>query len=380
MRIMHVITGLNGGGAEGMLYRMIAEDQQNTHSVVSLMDGGVYGEPLTALGIQVFTLNMPRSKITWYGVRTLFALMRSMQPDVVQTWMPHANLLGGVIARFAGLKTVIWGIRGAYDKSRSSVPTRIVHWLSARLSNRTPRFIVSNSEHAKTTHMEFGYAAQKMRVIPNGFSFEKFRPDPFAKAKVMAEFSIMPNTVLLGMVARYDIYKDHENLFKALAQISNSNSSFTCLLVGAGMEPSNEPLMRLIRQYNMQNHVLLLGARQDIPCLMAALDLHILSSAGESFPNVLAEAMACGTPCVTTDVGDAARIVGNMGWVVPPFDAHAMSEAIGEAIEQLKNTEQWTTRKNACLNYVNTKFSLDSMIALYHFLWEEALSGRCTSD
>jgi glycosyltransferase involved in cell wall biosynthesis len=135
------------------------------------------------------------------------------------------------------------------------------------------------------------------------------------------------------------------------------------------MNVSNYELCRLVENQGVKNNVLLLGERNDIPSVMNALDIHVLCSLGEAFPNVLAEAMACGTPCVTTDVGDAAIIVGDTGWIVPPSSSKLLANAISEAITEMQNAEKWGMRRSMCRDRVALNFSLERMVDNYHNVW-----------
>jgi glycosyltransferase involved in cell wall biosynthesis len=370
MRIAHVITGLGNGGAEGVLHRLVTHDIRNTHFVISLQDAGLYGERLVRQGISLYTLDMPRGRLQWKGVAKLFSIYRIIKPDVVQTWMYHADLLGGMVAKLLGIKAIIWGIRGAYDKNNTSIKTKLTIYACSRLSKWIPSKIVSNSEHAKQAHEHIGYTKKKIMVIPNGFSFVKFKPDDKAKNEICSWFKLSPNDILLGMVARFDAYKDHENLFRALARLLKMTQQFKCLLIGPGMESANKALVNMIQHYELQDIVILCGPQEEVYKFMAALDVHVLSSLGESFPNVLAEAMACGVPCVTTNVGDAASIVNDTGWIVPPSNPNALAAALNEAINERHTFSGWESRQQACIQRVNSQFNLTRMIENYNALWK----------
>jgi glycosyltransferase involved in cell wall biosynthesis len=376
MKILHIITGLSNGGAEAVLYRLTTNDHKNTHEVISLMDEGVYGELLTRAGIRVYALHMPRGRLSIKGVIYLYQLVRSIKYDVIQTWMYHADLIGGLVARIAGAKIVVWGIRGPFDRKKTSFFSTVIIYLCAFFSRWVPIAIISNSEHASEVHRKVGYAPNKLVNIPNGYLFNQFRPDESAKSKLLLELNLNPDIVLIGMVARFDPYKDHETLFEALSILARNGRLVTCLLVGTGMSMTSQPLAYLIKKNSVQHLVKLLGPRFDIPKIMAALDVHVLSSSAESFPNVLAEAMACGTPCVTTNVGDAALIVGNTGWVVPHSDASALAGAIQAALEEMKDSSKWEVRKGACRNCVVESYSLDKMIESYFKLWVKVVSNK----
>jgi glycosyltransferase involved in cell wall biosynthesis len=369
MKVLHLITGLCNGGAEANLYRLVTSDEKNSHYVVSLMNHGIYGDALIGDGISVYALDMPRGRLTLKGVCNLYTYLRMISPDVVQTWMYHADLLGGLVARLAGVKTVVWGIRGPLNWKRMSLRTRAIVRLCVLLSRIVPTSIISNSRHAAVAHIEAGYPKAKMVIIANGYSVNEFRPSRTAKFEMKICLGLKSDIVLIGMVARFDPHKDHENLFAALEILSQKNVRMCFLLVGPDMTKANRPLVELLDKYGVEDMVQLSGPCSNIPRVMAALDLHVLSSVAESFPNVLAEAMACCTPCVTTDVGDAALIVGDTGWIVPPSNSIALAEAIESALNMMKDPVVWNDRKKASRRRIKEVFSIDTMIAAYTNAW-----------
>lgn len=369
-RILHVITGLSDGGAEAVLFRLCATDSITHHHVVSLMDAGKYGPLLENVGVSVTCLNMPRGRATFTGLSKLWRLIRKERPDVVQTWMYHADLLGGVIARLAGSPNVNWGIHNTtLSPGESTTTTILVAKLCARLSRFVPRHIVCCAERARTVHVALGYNHDRMRVIPNGYDLAVFRPDEPAGDALRATLAIELDEPLLGFVARYDAQKDHANLLQSLALLKARGLQPKCLLVGTGMESDNQPLIAMVSELGLTGQIRLLGRRDDIPAVMNALDLHVMSSAfGEAFPNVLAEAMACGTPCISTDVGDAAAIVGETGWIVPPRDPEALAGAIAEALA-LRNAAGWAQRQLAARRHIVANYAIDKMVERFHAVW-----------
>jgi glycosyltransferase involved in cell wall biosynthesis len=376
MRICHVITDLGNGGAEVVLYRLCTHDKQNRHTVISLMDFDKYGALLEASGIAVYGLDMPRGRVTLTGLWRLWRLLRSEHPDVVQTWMYHADFIGGIMARLARIPIVCWGIRHSnLEPGKTARLTILIARVCARLSHWIPYAIVSCSAKAAAVHQALGYAPGKFTIIPNGYNIVEFTPDSEARAQLRHKWEINEQTILFGMVARYDPQKDHANLVNALRLINHKKESFKCVLVGAGMDANNHELCRLIENQGVRDKVLLLGERPDIPGVMNALDIHVLSSVGEAFPNVLAEAMACGTPCVTTDVGDAAVIVGDTGWVVPHSNSGLLANAISEAIAEMQDSEKWAVRKSMCRDRVVLNFSLERMVDNYHNVWRSFMSS-----
>jgi glycosyltransferase involved in cell wall biosynthesis len=367
--VLHVITGLNDGGAEAALFRLCTHDKKLRHHVVSLMGAGKYGPLLQQAGIDVSCLNMPRGRVSFAGLQQLWRLVQTTRPAVVQTWMYHGDLVGGIAARLAGVSNVSWGIHNTVlVRGESTATTIMVAKLCAMLSRLVPRRIVCCAERARAVHVDLGYDRGRMRVIPNGYDLSVFQPDQRAGAKLRTDLGLRPDGPLVGFVARYDSQKDHATLFRSLALLKARDQQPTCLLVGAGMTPDNQALTSMLDAHGLTDRVHLLGRRDDIPAVMSALDLHIMSSSAEAFPNVLAEAMACGTPCVSTDVGDAATIVGDTGWIVPIRQPEALASAILEALA-LRHTEQWQDRRLAARARIIDNFAIARMVGRYHEAW-----------
>jgi glycosyltransferase involved in cell wall biosynthesis len=218
--------------------------------------------------------------------------------------------------------------------------------------------------------VKIGYAKDKVRIIPNGYDLTRLQPDPVAGVQMRGELNVLLGKPLIGMVARFDVQKDHPNLIAALGKLKQRGLNFHCLLVGGGMTLENAVLRKLLAEHEVSNHVTLMGRQNDIATIMNALDVNVLSSLGEAFPNVLAEAMACGTPCVTTDVGDAAYIVGETGWIVPPQDSNALAVSIEAALVCLADPARWALRQRAARLRIAEHFTMEQMVDLYHQAWQ----------
>jgi glycosyltransferase involved in cell wall biosynthesis len=374
MKVTHVITGLNDGGAEGVLFRLCNYDKENIHNVICLTALGRYGPLLRAKGVDVLALNMKRSFPSPLAFLRLVLYLRAYKPEIVQTWMYHADFFGGCAARIAGIKSVVWGIRSSILVSQhSKQATIIVSRLLSLLSYWIPCRIVVCAQKAMDVHVTIGYDRKKMRVIFNGYEIVNSNFQEDSRQNLRKSLGIKFSTKLIGMVARFDPYKDHSNLLHAVSILCKKGINLKCVLVGAGIETKNECLRNLIAKLSLNDVVFLLGQRDDIPTIMGSIDLHILSSFAEGFPNVVAEAMACGTPAVVTDVGDAALIVGDTGWVVPPRNSLALATAIEIALHETSDPA-WRTRCNAVRSRIRYNFGIDQMIENYQRIWNEAKS------
>lgn len=371
-RIVHIITGLSQGGAEGNLYRLVCATRDSWNpAVISLADEGFYGERLRSLGVSVFCCRLNEPGRALAGWRGLLHFLRRAQPDVTQTWMYHADLLGGAAARLAGCRSVVWGIRNLrFAGGRASWSARLALRLSAWLSGAIPAAIVSCSQAAAVEHVRRGYARDKIVVIPNGYDCARLNVGKVAGEGVRAQWGIRPEDFLIGMVARWDPLKDHATLTAALSRLRQSCARARGALIGPGMERGNTELMQLLQSNGLERDLVLAGPREDIAEVMSALDLHVLSSRSEAFPNVVAEAMACGTPCVVTAVGDAALIVGEQGWCVAPGDVAALHEALQAAVSTLTGSGAERLRA-ACRQRIAELFSEQRMVGRFEDIWRQ---------
>ncbi len=375
-KVMHVITGLNQGGAEGVLLRLISGTQESyEHTVVSLIADGVVGPKIRALGVEVITLDMPRGRLTLRGLWRLRQAIAKARPDVIQTWMFHADLVAGLVAKLAGNPPVVWGIRHSdLDDGATKRSTRVVASLGSRLSGCVPTSVVWNSREAMRMHFARGYHPRDARVIPNGFNMGQLHPDQVARDRVRQELSVGSSELLVGDIAHWSPEKDHDNLFKALAILKSRGTMVRCLLAGNGMTDDNEGLIAAIARHGLSDDVMLLGFRSDVPDLFNAIDLNVLPSlGGEGFPNAVGEAMACGTPCVVTDVGDAAMIVGDVGWVVPPREPDLLADAIDQALQAIQS--DGPTLSTKCRSRIAENFGLEAMCNAFIDVWTDVARG-----
>ncbi|CAB3638198.1 glycosyltransferase [Achromobacter sp. SIMBA_011] len=377
LRVVHVIAGLGQGGAESVLWRLATYPGQAVeHIVVSLTDEGVYGERLRAAGVTVQTLDMPRGRITLGGFLALRRLIAAARPDAVQTWMYHADLIGGLAARLAGVRAVAWGIRnsGAHLE-RSSRSARMVLRACALLSGVLPGAIVCAAQDAAERHAAKGYRRDRMVVIANGYDLSRYAPDAAARERVRGQWGLAGDVPVIGCVARWDPLKDHANLLRAVAALvrDGRDGGLRCVLVGRGMTVDNPELMALVDKLDLRERLVLAGPSDDVPAVMNGLDLHVLSSCAEGFPNVVAEAMACGAYCVATDVGDAAYIIGDTGVVVPPEQPEALARGIETALREVAARGRGRAGE-AGRARVLENFDLARMVQSYAAVWRR-LSG-----
>lgn len=371
--IVHVITSLGDGGAEAILYQLCAHESTYRHHVVSLTGAEKYSAPLRQLGVEVHHLNMPRGRPTFSGICKLWRMLRLQRPQLVQTWMYQADFLGGLTARAAGCKNIFWGIHHAsLDPACTSRATLVVARANASLSGVLPTAMVCVSEASMQAHVDIGYRRNKMRVVHNGVDVQRFQPRQKIGLALRQRWGVPDDVPLLGMVARYNPVKDHQGLLKALVLLRQRGVVFRCVLVGNGLNEHASDVVELIKSYHLREDVVLAGPIEDVPAVMNALDLHLLTSTSEGFGNVVAEAMACGTPAVATAVGCVGDMIGELGWVVPHSDPVQLADAIEQALQHRQDIQRWSQLQRAVRARIVQGFSSASMVDGYQKTWQMA--------
>ncbi len=356
-----------------MLLRLLSrlDRQRFMPSVISLIQLGPVSEKIEGLGIPVRSLGMQPGKPNLASIGRLLRWIRQDRPHVMQTWMYHADLLGGVAARLAGHIPIAWGVRHSDPLTQGYGPLTVpTVKLCARLSRWIPKRIVCCSEASREAHVAFGYTADKMVVIPNGVDLTALKPDPVARRLTRQALGIPTEASVIGLVGRFHPQKDHQNFVCAAKRLVSMRPSVHFILCGEGVTWNNRELAAWIDDAGIRENCRLLGRREDVPQLMASFDLATSSSCfGESFANVVSEAMSCGVPCVVTDVGDSAHIVGPTGIVVPPRDA----EALARAWEHMLNLgqEQLLRTGLQARQRIKDNFDLPNIVDRYQTMFDD---------
>lgn len=373
-RLTFLTTGLMTGGAEMMLLKLCSRLDRHRFapSVVSLSAAGALQSRLRSLGVPVYSAGMRRGWPSLSGLLRLRAVMATLQPDVIQGWMYHGNLAAMLLGHN---RPVVMGIRQSlYGLDKERALTRGVIRFGAWLS-RYASSVVYNSQTSARQHEAFGFAVSRTRIIPNGFDTNLFCPDPSAASRIKHELGLSDDVILIGLIGRYHPMKDHRTFLSAAALLSQRFPAARFLLAGTGVDAGNTELATLIGTLGLSRRILLLGERNDMPQINAALDIASSTSAwGEGFANVVGEAMSCGVPCVVTDIGDSAWVVGDAGQVVPAGDPQAMAEA-WESLIELGGSGREALGRRARQRIVEC-FSLESVVKRYEKLYENVIMRR----
>lgn len=337
-KVVFLIRDLNYGGAQRQLVTLVkALHQEDCFDVTVLhfYSGGPLLKDLIDSGIPTISLEKQErwDVLGFFG--RLFGHLKRIQPDVLHGYLGESNIVTMFLKPFFLSTRIIWGIR------ESNTPSARYGWLESllsqlhRLLSSFTDLIVVNSHTGKADYLTQGYAAGKMVVISNGIDTERFQPDPEVGTKVRSEWGISENTILIGLVGRLAPMKDHQTFLKAAALLSKEREDVRFVCVGVGEENYAKELYQLTDDLGISEKIIWAGGRSDMPAVFNALNIACSSSSdGEGFPNVIGEAMACGVPCVVTDVGDSAWIVGDKGVVVPPKNPEALKTAINQLIDK----------------------------------------------
>jgi glycosyltransferase involved in cell wall biosynthesis len=360
-RVLFIVRSLEGGGAERQLCVLAAGLQHVGHhvGVAVFYPGGPYAEQLlSGSGVELISL----AKRNVYETVRFFwraaGVVRRFRPNVIHGYMDLGNLVAAVMRIAAPRATVAWGLRNAdVTLPRGDHLGRVVAELCRGLS-WTANVIISNSREAAAHHVRRGYPRGRIRVIPNGIDTRAFRPDPEGRARVRAEWGVGAGERLIGIVGRLHPAKGHDTFLAAATRLAARRSDVRFVCVGNGDEPYRSELLRRMGDTGLGERLRHVPFRRDIPAVYNALDLATSASISESFPNVLAEAMACGVPCVATDVGEARLILGELGTVVRPRDPEALATAWDAAVSSLDPS--WSA---ACRARVVEHFGVERLVS-----------------
>ena len=377
MKILHLIPALAVGGAEIVLKQLLLHPKSELHEsyVLCLGEPGEIGTQLEAGGVKVRALGVSlKNPTSLTRLLSLKAVVADFGPDLIQTWMYHANLLAALFITGSKRPPVVWALhQDITDRSWIKPSTWEVIRLGARFSKSYPARIVSVSERAVESHAEIGYQRDKFTVIPNGFHIPDLDQSGRPKLALTTELGLSGGSQLVGFFARFHPMKDHANFLAAAEIVHTHLPAVHFVLAGRQVDWDNPALVSEVKARNLNGVVHLLGQRNDVSRLLPSLDLYTISSRSEGFPLSVGEAMAACVPCVVTDVGDAAKLVGEIGLVVPPKDPTALADA------WMRILRMSAAERNAlglrARGRIVSQFSLDKMAETYNQIYNQVTGG-----
>ncbi len=373
--VCHVITSTAAGGAENQLLQLVRGGEQTgvRHRVICLGREGVLAPELARAGSHPLCLGLePGPGALLRGLPRLAALLRRLRPELVQSWLYHADLMGLLASRLAGCPPLIWTLRCSdMDLSRYFWATRLVLKANTRLS-RLPAAIVANSHSGARWHADLGYFRRRLLVIPNGFDTRRFRPDPGARRRLRRRLGLEEGHLLVGHLARWDPMKDQATLLEGFALALAEEPRLRLLMLGPGLEEGN-PGLAACRRPPLAGRCFLLGYQARVEPWLAALDLHLLSSRSEGLCNAVGETMAAGVPNLVTDTGDNRRLVGDTGLVVAPGRPRELARALLQMAAWSEDRRR--RRGQAARRRIQDAYSLAAMRSAYAGLYRHLLGG-----
>lgn len=376
-KICHIITSLGAGGAEGTLVKLVMNENYHEHIIITLTGKGKYFEKLIKNNYKVYDLNFKNKFFVLLNFLKLVLLIKKINPDAVQTWLYHADLLGGLAAKICFVKNIIWNIRTSYLPSNYKLTTILTIKLCACLSWFIPKKIITCAKSTLSIHEDLGYCVEKFEVIFNGFILPK---DEIMNKKLFFEnLDLSDKDFNIIFVGRFAPQKDHNNFLRAIELFRRNYPVFLNLnlnIIFIGKDTSEILKNNKWFDANSLNLKLItINNTNNIYKYFSHMDLSVLSSSyGEAFPNVLAESMLCGVPCIATDVGDSKAILGNNGWIVRPSSPKELSEALFEAINtiHLKPKNKKRIAEN-CKSKVLSEYTLETMVNRYKDLYSNVI-------
>jgi len=366
-KVLHIITSTNVGGAESMLYKYLANSDRSllNHHVISLSGLGNIGLKIRSVGVPVYALSSSIYSIR--GLKELHSVFKSIDPNIIQSWLYHSDFISLLLKVFNPNVILCWNIR-SYKVCRYKVLTCFLVRLLA-LFSRIPNVVIINSIASQEHHKKIGYKPKRWEYIPNGFDTNLFKQKQDLSCKLKRELGIHPDALLIGMVARFSSEKDHKTFLHACFLINNIFPDVHYILIGINVDSSNTDLSNIISELHLNSRVHLLGERDDVQSIMSCFDIACSSSIDEAFPNVVGEAMSSAVPCVVTNVGDSALLVGDTGMVVESKSPKKIADA---CIELLKKPEY--IRRQIGLNArqrIIDNFSIDQISSRYDQIYTE---------
>lgn len=373
VRICLLIRQLNLGGAQRQLLTLASglDKDRFTVSVVTFYPGGVFATECAQLpGVELESLNKRgRWDLALFPLR-LLAYLRKARPGILYSFLGGGNLFAALLKPLLPGTKLIWGIRSsAADSGRYDFAQRITLDMERRLSFLPVR-IVANSEAGTRDAIAAGFPASKVVTITNGIDADRFAPCPEAARSLRSSLGLAPQVLMVGMVARFDPMKDHATFFEAAARLRLKHPELALMLIGSGPLEAVTAARRMAEELGLAPVCHWLGIREEMSAIYSAMDLLVLCSVfGEGLPNTVAEAMACGVPCVVTDVGDSALLVGDTGVVVPPADPRALADGMDRLLKRLEAEPDLRVRsRQRIIDHYSPQKMVNGTVAIFNQL------------
>lgn len=380
MSILFLLRSLNVGGAERQLLLLASGLQQHGYSVkvVIFYAGSPLEQEAKALGVQIVDL---KRQGRWDLIPFFLRLVRFIkreQPEILHSYLQVPNIWSAFVKLVLPDTKVVWGIRA------SNIEWKDYGWQwqatdkAESLLANIPDWMICNSSAGLEHHVQKGYPRRKMSVVRNGIDTERFFPDRKLGRALRAMWGVQENQTLIGMVGRIDPVKDYPDFLQAAAWLAQERPEVRFVCVGGGPDALLGEYSDLAHSLHVQDVLIWAGEQTEMLQVYNALDLLVLSSVSEGVSNVLGEAMACGIPCVATDVGDSAQLIGSVGELVPARDPEALKQGM---LQLLKRIETDGTRLNTqARQWIMEQFSVAKLVSKTIEVLNDVLAGKHVSQ
>ncbi len=382
IKVAHISTGLETGGAEVQLRRLLSELDKNKFEmiVISLHKETYLADSIRDLGIPVYSLNLKKNPL---NIKQAYKILKDFNPDVIHGTMYEGGVVGTVLTKFLPKKPpVIWTVHEPlehYDKEPVRKRLQLRTW---GLMSKMPACMMYVSNLNKEQHVDWGFDNSKAIVIPNGVETSRCFPNKEAGLAVRKSLGIPEDAFVIGKIARFHRQKNHIGFMHSAALLAKTHPEVHFMLVGTNVDENNKELVKLRDELGLKDKVHMLGNRQDIPDVVNAFDLATLTSFGEAFPLTLGEAMVSEVPCVATDVGDNDFIIGDTGIITPIGDDQAMADAWKTMVEMDK--EEFASLGKAARQRCLENFTLEQQVKqhedLYQTLHDHNIMGKASMN
>ncbi len=379
MRIIHIINSLNKGGAEGNLFRL-SERQKKKYknkieiTIITLIKNGYYENKLKKKGIKILSLNFNQKDKLSFLIKKIIRLryiLRTINPDIIQTWMYHSNFISIFIPKKYHHK-IFWNIRHSELNFRISKKlTILISFICGFFSRLIPNKIIYCSEKSIRFHENIHfYSKKKTSLIYNGFSEKIYYPSKKLRTNFRKKNKIKKDPIILGYAGRYAKQKNIETLLISFSKIINNYDNIYLFMAGKNINSENIELKNLVLKYKVNKKVIFLGQQKELLEFYNGVDLLLLSSHSESFPNVIAESMLCSTPVISSNAGCAKKIIGNSGFVLDKNDYISFTKGLNKTLNfYLSKKKNWKIMQRNARIRIKNNFSIERMSEKYIKSW-----------
>jgi len=371
--VVHIIVGLHTGGAEKTLLKVCSGLPQFHHHVVSLTGFGELAPAFLKAGAELHCLDMRTASGVIRGLASILHFVWKTKPSLIQSWMYHSDLVTLFIKLVAPRTPIVWNLRHSALTPSSSRRTRLIQRVLVGMSWFIPRAIVAAGVRVRDEHERIGYSMQKLSTIPNGIDLEVFRADSSLRNVGRTRLGLAQDQLLIGFVGKWDPHKGVESFLDALKLLSDWGREVQFLMVGKDLLFENSQLVDLVERRQLTDHAHLVGPVPDVQTYLNALDVMVSASETEGFPNVIAEAVACGVPVVATDVGDSKLLLASKNFLVPPRSPVKLAEAIDSLLALPPAERKKITDTN--YRWVSENYSMEQMLVSYDNLWKKCMTS-----